>query len=241
LKLLSYDIEIYNEIPENGDLHEVIPSVAAICTDEKDVQFYYDIPFMTKETSQKLVNRIMEYYNMDILPWGWNTTSFDFRLLAYYSGMVEECGELALNGIDGMLHITFNRGYFLGLDTALVGAKLDTKTHKVQLNDGTWIEDMSGMKAPEMWRNGEYEAVKTYLKGDVIQPVKLVFAIEKNRGIRWTSKKGSPMFVQTKLCPVKDLFRLPEPDTSWMDKPKQRKDFVDWIPEKILKKYKIRV
>jgi hypothetical protein len=155
--------------------------------------------------------------------------------------MVEECAKLALEGIDGMLHITFNKGYFLGLDTALIGAKLDTKTHKVQLNDGSWIEDMSGMKAPEMWRNGEYEAVKTYLWGDIVQPIKLAFAIEENQGIRWTSKSGKLMFVKTALMPTKKLFALPEPDTSWMDSPKPRKMFVDWIPEEILKKYKIEV
>ena len=241
MKLLSYDIEIYNEIPENGDLHEVIPSVAAIGTTENDVQFFYDEPYMTKKTSKVLVNKMMDYYKDGYLPWGWNTVSFDFRLLAYYSGMIEECSILALEGIDGMLHITFNKGYYLVLDTALIGAKLETKLHHVQLKDGTMLDGMSGMLAPKMWRDGEIQAVMDYLRVDIVQPLKLVFAIEQNKGIKWTSKAGKPMFVGTKLMPTKDLFKLPEPDTSWMDSPKLRKDFVNWIPKEILKKYNIRV
>jgi hypothetical protein len=148
--------------------------------------------------------------------------------------MTEECAELALNGIDGMLLITFNKGYFLGLDAALIGANLETKTHHVLLNDGTELTDMNGKKAPELWRNGEFEAVKTYLRGDVIQPLKLASAIQNNRGIRWTSKTGKPMMQYTGLNPVKTLFSLPVPDTSWMTNPKSRKDFVSWMPKNIL-------
>jgi hypothetical protein len=93
---------------------------------------------------------------------------------------------------------------------------------------------MNGKKAPELWRNGEFEAVKTYLRGDVIQPLKLADAILRNRGIRWTSKTGKPMMQYTGLNPVKTLFSLPVPDTSWMTNPKSRKDFVSWMPKNIL-------
>jgi hypothetical protein len=244
MQLLSYDIEIFNEFEDAGDpvdLHKIIPSVAAICTNENDVEFFYDKPYMSVETSQRLVRAMIDYYKKGFIPWGWNTTGFDFKLLGYYSGMVDECAELAMNGIDGMLLVTFNKGFYLGLDTALIGAKLDTKTHKVQLNDGSFIEDMSGAKAPEMWRNGEYDAVMTYLKGDVIQPLKLAEAIENNKGIRWTSKSGKPMFVNTSLDKTKKLFAIPEPDTSWMGSAPTRKGFVDWMPENILTKYGIKV
>ena len=117
MKLLSYDIEIYNNFPENEevDLHKIIPSVAAIGTNESDVQFFYDDPYMSIETSKKLVNTMIDYYKRGFIPWGWNICGFDLKLLGYYSGMVEECAELALNGIDGMLLITFNKGYFCSL------------------------------------------------------------------------------------------------------------------------------
>lgn len=243
MNLLSYDIEIYNELPQDQqiDFSTIIPSVGAIGTNEEDVKFYYDEPYMTVETSQRLVRDMLDYQDRGYLVWGWNIVSFDFRLLAHYSGMVEECAELALNGIDGMLLITFNKGYFLGLDTALIGAGLETKLHHVKLNDGTPLDDMSGAKAPELWRNGEFKAVMDYLYVDVVGPIKLAFAIEKNKGIKWHSKKGNPMFVETSLTQVKDLFKLPEPDVSWMSDPKPRKMFVDWIPENILHKYNIKV
>jgi hypothetical protein len=242
MNLLSYDIEIYNELPEGEvDFSKIIPSVAAICTNENDVQFFYDLPYMTKETANKLVDAMVDYYKKGYPIFGHNTCYFDFQLIGLYADRIEDCAKLALNSIDSMLLVTFNRGFFLGLDTALIGAGLETKTHKVQLNDGTWIEDMSGAKAPEMWRNGEVEAVKTYLKGDVIQPLKLAQKIVENRGIKWISKSGKPMFQMTKLTPVKDLFALPLPDTSWMDSPKPRKDFVKWMPEDVLKKYKIHL
>jgi hypothetical protein len=243
MKLLSYDIEIYNDFPEDKevDLHEIIPSVAAICTNENDVQYFYDIPYMNKETGCKLVNLMIEYYKKGYIPFTWNGTGFDFKLLGYYTGMIEECAKLALFGIDAMLLVTFNKGYYLGLDTALIGANLETKTHAVKLNNGTEISNMDGSKAPTMWREQEYDAVMTYLRGDVIQPLKLAEIIENKKKICWLSKSGKPMSVVTDLAIVKNLFKIPEPDTSWMDKAPTRKQFVDWMPKEILQKYKIEV
>ena len=45
MKLLSYDIEIYNEFPTEGevDLADIIPSVAAIGTNKDDVEFFDDL------------------------------------------------------------------------------------------------------------------------------------------------------------------------------------------------------
>jgi hypothetical protein len=236
LNINSFDIEILEEIPDGDirDLSAIIPSVAATCVDETNVKFWYDEPYMTKETAKKLVLDLMNNYKNGIPVFGWNICAFDLPILGYYSEMLEECGELALNGIDPMLYIVFNKGYFLGLDAALVGAGLETKTHKVQLKNGEWLEDMNGRLAPKLWQNGEYEAVKTYLHGDVVQPLKLANSIEINHGIRWFSKAGNPMYVYQKTVPVKDLFSLPMPDTSWMTrKPKERKEFVSWIPKEV--------
>jgi hypothetical protein len=243
MKLLSYDIEIFNDLVEGEevDYHAIIPSVAAFCTNENDVQYFYDKPYMTKETACRMINAMIAYYKQGFIPFAWNGTSFDLRVLAYYSGMIEECAKLALFGIDGMLLVTFNRGHYLGLDTALIGAGLETKTHHVKLNDGSEILDMSGAKAPEMWRSGEYDAVMMYLRGDVVQPLKLAEIIENKKKICWSSKSGKPMSVATDMELVKNLFKLPEPDTSWMDKTPTRKQFVDWMPKEILEKYKIEV
>ena len=38
---------------------------------------------------------------------------FDFAVLAQETGMVKECAELAINHVDLMLIVTFQKGYFL--------------------------------------------------------------------------------------------------------------------------------
>ena len=244
-KIISYDIELYDELSDkegvNKSLEALRPSVAAFCTTESDTQFFYDDPYMSKETGKKLVNKMMDLMKLGYVPFTWNGASFDFPLLGYYTGMIEECGEIALNHYDAMLYIVFNKGYFLGLDAALIGAGLETKRHSVTLNDGSELIGFSGAQAPEYWRNKEFSAVKYYLDGDVIQPLRLFDVIMLNGGVRWTSKSGKPMFVKQSHTLVKDLFKLPVPNTSWMENPKPRKDFVSWIPEKILERNGVRI
>ena len=128
----------------------------------------------------------------------------------------------------------------MGLDVALTGSGLQSKTHHVKLNSGEEISDMSGAKAPEMWReHQEYSAVMEYLRGDVVQPIKLAEKIVENHGIKWFSKSGKFMSQRCEMTPVKDLFSLPLPDTSWMANPPKRRDIVSWIPQEILNKYNI--
>jgi len=248
MKLLSYDIEIWNEFDNAAPFATNIPSIAGIATsDVEEVTFYFDLEDdakMKTETAQELVNTMMGLYKEGYIPFGWNTTSFDFRLLAQHSGMVEECAELALNGIDGMLMLTFNRGYFLALDKALAGAGVGTKLHEVTLNDGTVLTDMKGAKAPQLWRDGEYSAVTAYLREDVLQPLKLAKIIEERGGIKWTANSGNMNFCAQKLVPVTELYKLPvlsEKETKWMaTPPKPRSEYVDWIPSSTLEKYGIK-
>ena len=135
MNYLSYDIEIYEDLVDGQqvDLKKITPSVAAVCTNENDVQFFYDEPFMSKITAQRLVEVISDYYDNGYIPFTWNGLSFDFPLLGYYSGMIDQCAHLALNSVDAMFMVVANKGHNLGLDTALIGAGLETKTHHVKL------------------------------------------------------------------------------------------------------------
>ena len=162
----------------------------------------------------------------------WNGCGFDFRLLAEESGMVEECGQLALNHVDLMLLVTFKKGWFLGLDKALKGAEIAGKVHDVELKNGEILHDMHGGHAPKLWADSEYEAVLTYLRGDVEQTLALAQNIQETQEIRWTSGSGKPQSVSVpKLMAVRECFDLREPDVSWMSNPPQREDFVKWIPD----------
>lgn len=244
MKLLSYDIEIATDLLEGeaNNFSEMIPSVAALAETESfdSVKYYWDKPYMSKDTAIRFVTDIMDYCNEGYTLFGWNILSFDLNLISHYSGMVEECGRIALNSCDPMFIISCMKGHFLGLNTALVGMGIEEKIHSVKLNDGTMVDDMDGSKAPAMWRSGEYEAVMDYLAGDVIRPLQLARAIEKEGGIRWTSKSGKPQFVKTSLLTVKECLSLPMPDVSWMKfAAKPREDFYSWIPKNILREENI--
>ena len=233
---LSFDIEIYNEMQEgDNDLTKIIPSVGAFCTDYENVSYYEGDPYMSKETSQKLVKDMMEKVELGYTLFTWNGLSFDLQLLAHYSGMYEECGKLALNSVDGMFLVVAHKGFFLGLDKVLSGANIEGKLHQVKLNDGTTMFSMDGSKAPLLWRNKEFSSVKDYLKWDVIQPLKLAYHLERTKLIRWTSNSGKPNSLRTDMLTVKEALKLSIPDTSWMKEVKPREDFYRWIPEKVLR------
>lgn len=236
-EFISYDIEIYEDLPEgeNIDLSKITPSVAAFCTDYENIHYYEDSPYMTKETACKLVADLQKKVSEGLTLFTWNGTHFDLQLLGLYSGMVEECGRLALNHVDGMFLVVSQKGFYLGLDKALIGAKMETKLHEVRLNDKTKFSEMNGSKAPMLWRSGEYSAVKEYLKYDVIQPLKLANHIQSTGYIRWKSNSGKENFLKTKMLTVKECLKLDLPDTSWMTSAPKREDFYKWIPKKILK------
>lgn len=234
---LSFDIELYNELPENRteqDLRDSIPSVGAWGTDVANTKFYEGDPHMTKDTAKQLVKDMLEQYEKGFIPFTWNGLAFDFKLLGYYSEMIPECAKLALNGVDGMFLVVAQKGYYLGLEKVLIGANIEAKLHQVKLNDGTTLSDMSGAKAPELWRKKEFSAVKEYLEVDVTQPLKFAYHLDKTKVIRWTSNTNKPQSLRTEMLTVKEALLLPLPDTSWQKNPIKRIDFYNWIPKSIL-------
>ncbi len=234
MKLLSFDIEISKVIDNfSGDLFKHSPlgiSCAAVAHDE--VKFWQGVPQLTKEENQQMVRDLMDYKDAGYTIVTWNGCGFDFRLLAEESGMVDECAALAIDHVDLMLLVTFNKGWYLGLDKALNGAGIGSKVHEVKLKSGETLHDMNGGMAPELWAKGEHDAVLTYLRGDVEQTLALAKNVQKTRKIRWLSGRGKPQSVAApKLLTVRECFSLPEPDVSWMDNPPTRESFVQWIPD----------
>jgi hypothetical protein len=238
-RYVSFDIELYNEIPEGNtfpDLKELIPSVGAFCVNEDSVKYYWDKPHMSKETARALVEDLMVLSREGFFLFGWNILKFDLPVIAYYSGMMDECGTLAMNCIDPMFNVVCTKGYYLGLDKVLVGAGLESKLHSVTLKDGSIMDSMSGKHAPKLWQQEEYKAVMDYLAVDVIQPLKLAFALEESKVMKWTSGNGKAMSMKTELDTVKKCLRYPSVDNSWMDNPVKREDYIDWIPRHIINK-----
>lgn len=234
---LSFDIEITNELPEgeDQDLSLIIPSTAAICTDYIDCKYFDNDPHMTVETANKLVDEMLQYQRDDYKVLTWNGLSFDLQLLGLYSGRIDDCARIALNHVDMMFLVVCQKGFWLGLDKALQGAKIEGKLHSVTLNDGKEYNQMSGKSAPILWRNKEFSAVRTYLRVDIEQPLKLARYIEETGYIRWIANSGKLNLLKTDLFTVKEALKLPLVDTSWMKSPKPREHFYKWIPEHILK------
>jgi hypothetical protein len=236
MKLAAFDLEIASILPNAEDDWSRMRGLGISCAavaleDEGAVQVWQGRPRFTSQQSVELVRRLMALHDQGWLLVTWNGCGFDFRVLAEESGMAQECGLLALNHVDLMLMITFNKGWYLSLEAALQGAGLAGKLKAVRLSDGTEIRDMDGSKAPELWAAGEYEAVLAYLQEDVLQLLELAQVARRRGKIQWTSRRGNPQEVRfTRLLTVEECFDLPEPDTSWMSDPPTREQFVSWIP-----------
>jgi hypothetical protein len=243
MKIASFDLEIAKELPQDpGDWRQYAPlgitcAAAALSNNgqgiswAKQMNHWNDRHRISVAGCRQIVYDLTELHNAGFRIVTWNGTGFDFAVLAQESGMVEECAHLALNHTDMMLQVTFRKGWYLGLEAALKGARLPGKLKAVQLNSGQYIDEMNGALAPRLWADGEYQAVLAYLEDDVNGPLKLAQHIWKKRAICWTSKKGKMIKVEVDgLELVKDLFEIPEPDTSWMTNPPCRERLVDWIP-----------
>lgn len=215
-------------------MHSYFPlgiSCAAIAlSDTAHVKFWQRAPQLTREECRAIVYELQQLVRSGYKIVTWNGCGFDFKVLAVESGLFNECGEMAINHIDLMLMVTFNKGWYLGLQKALKGAGLEGKRKVVTLSNGTEITDMDGAQVPKLWAAGEYKAVLSYLSDDVIQTVKLAQVIQIKKAIRWTSNNGIPWIIPVdKLLNVRECFSLPEPDVSWMNNPPTRQQFIEWI------------
>ena len=237
MNFAAFDLEITKILPENTyNLMDYAPlgisCAAAALSGRAEPIIWQGVPGMSKAQCQAMVAELGELVAAGYRLVTWNGCAFDFQVLAQESGMVDECGALALNHIDLMLLATFTKGYFLGLDKVLQGAGIKGKVKQVKLKDGSIMRDMAGGKAPELWAQGEHEAVLTYLRGDVQGLLELAEVVQRRKRMNWKSARGNPQNIRVpKLLTVKECFGIPEPDVSWMSNPPRRKQFVDWIPD----------
>jgi hypothetical protein len=177
-----------------------------------------------------LVGDLQEIVNDGYTIVGFNSLSFDFDVLAEESNLYHECAELALNSIDIMFIVVTLRGHFLGLDKACKGANIQGKLHDVTLTDGTKLTDMSGGKAPGLWKAGEYQAVLDYLADDVRSTLELAEWIKKHKMIRWISEKGYEQKIPVpKLYTVRECLELNPVLPGWVTNPVTKQSMMEWI------------
>jgi len=239
-KLAAFDLEIAKTIPENAPSWDPyfplgITCAAVALEGDPEPQIWQGVPQMTPSEVSGMLDHLRRLVDDGFTLLTWNGCKFDFRMLAVESGRLDDAAALAADHIDLMLMFTFKQGHFLGLEKALQGAGIQGKRKTVQLNNGELVHDMHGAKAPHLWAAGEIEAVLSYLRDDVLQPIHLARNIETTGRIRWASRTGAAQEAGfDRLYTVRECFYLPAPDTSWMRDPPNRMDFIDWMPGGIL-------
>lgn len=234
MKLATFDLEVAKEF--DGDWSKSAPlgiTCAALgFSDIGDPIFFQGAPQMSRGACRELVAELQRVSRAGYTLVTWNGTAFDFAVLAQEADMPRECAELALAHVDLMAIVTFKRGHFLSLQKALDGAGIAGKKKEVVLNDGTRLYEMSGKRAPELWRQGEFDAVLSYLREDVMPLLELARIVNETKMIRWTSTKGFPQTLSVqRLWSVRECFAFPLPDTAWMStEPPQREKLIEWMP-----------
>lgn len=233
-RLVGFDLEIARIMPaEAQDLWAYAP-LGITCAglafgDGRLYEVYSGIAQMTREACQALVQRLLALVDEGYTLVTWNGCGFDLRVLAEESGMVAECGRLALGHVDLMVHVTFRKGHYVSLAKALEGARLPGKHKAITLADGSVVSN-PGVNAPALWAAGEYAPILAYLEQDCEQVLALAQDVLKRKRIDWRANSGSPQSVAiSSLASVEECCKFPKPDVSWMSSPPRREEFLGWM------------
>ncbi|QDU42096.1 hypothetical protein Mal52_05510 [Symmachiella dynata] len=229
---LAFDIETAKILPK--DVHDLkahrplgIACAATLSSLDDQPRLWHsksdeDTPAdrMSREDAGDLVRFLTESTKNGLTVLTWNGLNFDFDILAEESGMFDECKQLAIGHVDMMYHAFCQLGYPIGLDPAARGMGLSGKSSSVPQN-----------LSPQFWADRKFNEVFDYVSQDVRTTLELARACEKKRVFRWVTRKGSvrDMRFASGWMNVESAMSLPEPDTSWMDNPKPRSKFMDWM------------
>jgi hypothetical protein len=231
-KFLAFDIETAKDVPGedfNWKPHRPlgISCAATLAVDAETPKLWHGravsgapAPRMSRDEAVALVSYLRGMVAAGFTIVTWNGLAFDFDILSEESALIADCKKLALDHVDMMFHVFCIKGFPVGLDYAAQGCGVKGKP-----------AGMSGIKAPQMWQQGEYQSVLDYVAQDVRTTLQLASLCEQRRSLRWFTRKGTRAD-----CPlpsgwlaVEQALGLPSPDISWMDKPMSRSHFTEWL------------
>lgn len=254
-KYVAFDIEIANDITSGEDwekTYERGEPLGIACAGfawrnpENENEILYrdfqakDIA-MSQEELIEMAAFMNNVANKGYFLTGWNSQGFDMPVI------YREIREVAWKNIilkisldhhvDPMFHFLQKKGFPIGLQKACEGQGIKGKLKKVILNDGTEFEGMTGALAPQMWREGEREAVLVYLSQDVTATLELVEKTEKEKVLCWTANSGrmNTLDLRDGWATVAEVDKWPDPDTSWMSSPPflTKERFMDWVKQAV--------
>ncbi|HCT44644.1 MAG: hypothetical protein CMJ35_14100 [Phycisphaerae bacterium] len=238
--LLSFDIETANifELKPGESFEKYEPfdiTVAATGFSEGESCTWYSTdesgrpaPVMTRHTASKLLAYLDAQQNDGVRVCAWNGTQFDLQWIGYVADDYETAGRVALRAYDPMLQFFWARGFPVGL--AKVGQAMGIEQEKLML----------GEDAPVRWRDGDYESVISYVVGDVEITNKIVAAVEREKAVKWVTRKGTTSVeCMPQLLQTHHVLKQPLPDQSWMDEPIDPWGFTKWIPRSVLEEFEV--
>jgi hypothetical protein len=175
---------------------------------------------MQQQEARCLVEYLAKMANDGYSILTWNGLAFDFDILAEESGERDICKRLAWGHVDMMFQVFCRQGYRVALGRAAQGMKIPGKP-----------EGMSGIMAPRLWAEGHHQKVLDYVSQDVRITMQLAKKCEQCGQFRWVTQKGTRHWIDLSegLLTAKEAFCLPQPDTSWMQNPPSREEFIAWL------------
>jgi hypothetical protein len=231
-KFIAFDIETAADIPGtdfNWRPHRPIgiTCAAVLASDAADPVVWHarsadgkPAPRMSRDEARAVVKFLTEQAAAGYTIVTWNGLGFDFDVLAEESGAAETCRDLALGHVDMMFHVFCEKGFPVSLEKAASALGIAGK-----------LDGISGWQAPKLWARGEHQKVLDYVAQDVRLALQIANQTEVKKTFAWHTQKGTVSSLPLKRgwLSVRDAQKLPEPDTSWMDKPIPRKNFAAWL------------
>ena len=230
-RYLAFDLEVATELPDDSTKWDDyrpfgIACAATLASDEREPKFWVgqtatDQPaeLMTVDECRDLVSHLESAVSDGYATVTWNGLEFDFDVLAEESDELDRCKRLALAHLDMMFHVVCMLGHPVGLQPAAQAWRLPGKP------DG-----VDGREVPGMWLRGEQEPVLSYVAQDVRTTLDIATKCADARSFRWIARSGKKRTASLPdgWLPVNQANALPEPDTSWMKNPIDRRRFSDW-------------
>jgi len=232
-RFLAFDIEIANAFPSGQtDWRDYRPlgiTCAATYDGEGQPRLWYSrtaggeaASRMTLEDMALLLAYLQQAAEAGYTLLSWNGVGFDFEVLGDESNSMDTCARLAVDHVDMMFHIFCLRGHTLGLDKVAKGMGLPGKP-----------PGMSGEMAPRYWAEGKWAVVLDYVAQDARTTFQVAQIVEDQGELRWVSERNTRQHI---LLPdgwltVRQALKLPQPDTSWMQRQVARNHFTGWISQ----------
>ena len=245
MKIAAFDLEIAKILPDDTPDWQAhrplgITCAAVLATGPDPLIDDWDFtwkgtPQLTPSGCQDMVKKLQWLADQGYTIVTVNGLGFDFQILAEESDMWRECAYIALlHHCDFMLMSLCGKGWPTGLN-ALAEYAGSQKLKSVTLKDGSALNDMHGAVAPQLWADGEYEAVLTYLNQDVKSTLAIAQKALDIGYLGWHSSTGrfwSVGLSQDNTLPTVDqTLKWPRPNTSWMTNPINPDSLAQWAWE----------